>query len=209
MTYSLKGDRLTEYNFVTTHIPHLVQDSENRQVLDIGSGLRARLALYAIRQGWQVTGIDLTRCVLRHEGFTFIQDDFLIREFKERFNLVLNVSSIEHFGIPGRYGVKKLDQDADLKAMRKIHDLLTPDGRMILTIPIGIDAMLSPFHRVYGKVRLPKLLEGYRTIVQCYWAKFDNKDVFKKTTQNTALAIKATLKPHHYYAIGGFVLEAT
>jgi len=169
--------------------------------------LRARIARYAISQGWHVVGIDLMRCGLRHDRFTFIRDDFLTRKFKEQFDLVLNVSSIEHFGIPGRYGIKELNEDADLRAMSKMRSLMASGARMVLTIPIGRDTVLAPFHRVYGRERLPRLFDGYHVVHQRCWAKFGGVDNFKKTTQNTALSVEPTLKPRHYYAIGGFVLE--
>lgn len=205
MTYSLKGDRHVEYAFVGMHIPRV---HARVHALDIGPGAHARMARHAIKQGWHVVGIDLVQCPLRHNRFTFIKDDFLTKEFKEQFELVLNVSSIEHFGIPGRYGIKRFDEDADLRAMHKIRDLMTTNARMILTIPIGRDTVLAPFHRVYGRERLPRLFDGYRVVHQRCWAKFGGVDNFKKTTQNTALSVEPTLKPHHYYAIGGFVLEA-
>lgn len=205
MTYSLKGDRGTEYSFTVTHLPHSMKDG---WALDIGPGTRARVARYAIDRGWHVVGIDLMPCGWGpHKKFVFIQGDFLTRKFERQFNLVLNISSIEHFGVPGRYGVKGLDFDADLRAMRKMRGLMTPQAQMILTLPVGLDAMMIPFHRVYGEERLPLLLEGYQIVVQRYWAKFNNVDVFKETTRDIALNTKPLLTPAHYYAVGGFILE--
>jgi len=41
---------------------------------------------------------------------------------------------------------------------------LNPDGLLYLSIPIGLDKVVFNLHRVYGKVRIEKLLEGWETV---------------------------------------------
>lgn len=202
--YSLKGDRHFEYKFAGSHI-----GKGDGWALDIGPGARGRLAVHAIKQGWNVIAVDLVSCQFKHPKFTHIQQDFATVKFDRKFDLIINVSSIEHFGIPGRYGVTEFDAAADLRAMQKARDLMNPGAKMILTIPLGKDAVLIPFHRVYGREYLPRLFSGYTVTVQEYWNKRGNSDNFVRCSQNDALDTKPTLKPAHYYALGCFLLEAT
>ena len=89
-----------------------------------------------------------------------------VEEFEnapKKFDIVLCISSIEHDGL-GRYG-DPLDPSADLKFMRKIkNDFLKPDGRMILAVPIGQDVLTWNRDRVYGLIRFPMLINGWRII---------------------------------------------
>jgi hypothetical protein len=151
--------------------------------------------------------VDLGNVGYRHERFVFVRGDLINLDLGRTFDLVLNVSSVEHFGLPGRYGILALDETADLRAMAKVRVLMNPGAQMILTVPVGIDARLTPFHRVYGETRLPKLLDGYEVVTEAYYAKFGGKDGYKETSRGVALAVKPTLVPKHYYAIGCFVLE--
>jgi len=203
MTHTLAGDRETEYDFVRRHLP--VGES---QVFDLGPGPGAPMARLAIEQGYTVVAVDLEPVDYEHPDFVFYETDFLELDLEESFDWVLNVSTVEHFGLAGRYGVQIDDPDADLRAMTKLQSLLKPDGRMILTIPVGQDRVIKPWHRVYGVTRLPGLLTGYRVLEQAFWAKTDEIDNYHPVAESTALATIPTVNPH-YYALGGFILERT
>ncbi len=78
------------------------------------------------------------------------------------FDVVLSISSYEHDGL-GRYG-DPIDPFGDFKAMQKAQDMLNDDGIMILAVPVGRDHLFWNAHRVYGRIRLQKLLEGWTMI---------------------------------------------
>lgn len=80
----------------------------------------------------------------------------------ERFDAAFSISSFEHDGL-GRYG-DPLNPDGDLNAMKKMKYMLKPTGILFLAIPIGRDTLVWNMHRIYGRVRLPKLLEGWRIL---------------------------------------------
>jgi len=70
--------------------------------------------------------------------------------------------------------------------MQKVADLLKPGGLVLLTIPLGVDLVFAPWHRVYGKQRLPRLLDGftvqksrYFTRVQGVWQETDESQALK------------------------------
>lgn len=78
-----------------------------------------------------------------------------------RFDAALSISSFEHDGL-GRFG-DPLNPEGDLEAMKKMKKMLKPGGILFLAVPVGKDAVLWNANRVYGKLRLPLLLEGWKT----------------------------------------------
>jgi hypothetical protein len=80
----------------------------------------------------------------------------------EPFDAALSISSFEHDGL-GRYG-DPIDPDADLTAMRRTKELVRPGGLLYLAVPIGVDKVVFNAHRIYGRVRLPRLLDGWTLI---------------------------------------------
>ncbi len=74
----------------------------------------------------------------------------------------ISVSSFEHDGL-GRYG-DPIDPDGDLKTMRRIKARFRPGGTLFLSVPIGPDALVWNVNRIYGPIRLPRLLADWRVI---------------------------------------------
>ena len=86
-------------------------------------------------------------------------------DFKDKngnFDSIISYSSIEHSGL-GRYG-DILDPDGDLKAMKDIYNNLKEDGLLYLGIPVGPDGLSWNANRIYGKIRLPLLLEKFEIL---------------------------------------------
>jgi len=198
---NLLGSRDIEYSWIIANLP-----KGPGRALDFGCGT-SYLALIAARWGFKTTAIDLTAVhwPYIHPNVDFIQTDIFSLGFApETFDLITNCSSIEHVGLVGRYGVKESHPGGDIEAMAKMEKLLKPEGRMLLTIPIGKDAVFAPRHRVYGEERLPKLLDGYLIEKQEYWIKND-KNQWILTEKSKALDLKP--KPD-FYGLGCFVLQA-
>jgi len=78
------------------------------------------------------------------------------------FDVAWSISSFEHDGL-GMYG-DPLDPMGDLKAMRKMKQVVKPGGLLFLSIPIGKDKVLFNNARIYGRIRLPMLMEGWKQI---------------------------------------------
>lgn len=72
------------------------------------------------------------------------------------------ISSFEHDGL-GRYG-DPIDPDGDLKAMKQMLTQIEPGGLMFFSVPFGRDAIAWNAHRIYGPLRLPRLLEGWEVV---------------------------------------------
>lgn len=201
MTYSLKGDRKVEWGYVKQRLPE-----GKGFLLDIGPApANPKPARVAVSLGYNVVAVGLEEPKYVHQKFTFIHGDFLDVYIPWTFDWILNISTIEHFGLAGRYGVIESDPDADLLGMHRAYTLMKPDAKMLLTIPVGIDNVMGFRHRVYGEKRLPRLLQGYKILEEMYWAKFNDENVFVSTDKETALSTVPTLDPS-YYALGAFTL---
>lgn len=203
----LSGDRDIEWSFIAARIP-----KGPGAALDFGC-YSGNLCVLAAQHGFQVLGIDLEthQFPYHHPNVEFRCGDLIHMELPtEKFDLILNCSTIEHVGLPGRYGVTSEQGDGDLRAMRKLLSLMKSSGRMLLTLPCGQDATFIPWHRVYGHERLPRLLEGYEIEEQRFWMKEpDNR--WKECDPEKALSFAptghSTVAVYCSYALGCFVLR--
>jgi len=197
---NLAGDREIEWSWVAANMPQ-----GPGAVLDFGSG-DSYLGLIAAQRDYDVMTIDLGKVEwpYLHPALRFMQGDLLTLDLpKSHFDLIINCSTVEHVGLAGRYGVTQNRADGDLSAMQRLRDVMKPDGIMLLTVPVGRDAVFPPLHRVYGEQRLPQLLRGYTAVKEKYMVKDDrNRWVFAE--KNTAL----TRTPlERCYGLGCFVLR--
>jgi len=195
---TLAGDREIEWTWTLAHIRQ-----GGGRVLDFGSG-NGMMALGALFAGDAAVAVDLLpeQYPFDPHRIDYVQGDFNELDFEPgSFDQILNCSSIEHVGLAGRYGSPD-DPDGDLRAMEKMASLLKPGGDMVLTIPVGVDAVHAPNHRIYGEHRLPRLLEHWEVREESYWAK-PNGPRFRPVPREHALAEEGSAS---YYALGLFVV---
>jgi len=196
MLHPLSGDRAIEWSWITMHLP-----AQPSRVLDLGC-VGSVLTGIASRLGHHITAVDINDIEYVMPRVTFRKGDINKLEFgDEQFDVIMNCSMIEHIGLENRYGSLKAI-DGDLDAMKKLRNLLAPDGRMLLTIPVGIDETFAPFHRIYGAERLPRLLTRYRILKKEFWMKGD-PHLWVECDEMTALGIRGTSES---YALGLFEL---
>jgi len=204
---NLLGDRDIEWSWVASQMP-----SGPGEALDFGTG-GSHLALMAAQRDFNVTAVDLepVQWPYVHPRLRFIQGDILKLPLpREHFDLVINCSTVEHVGLAGRYGVTEDRPNGDLEAMARLRELMKPGGIMLLTIPVGRDAVFAPLCRVYGRERLPLLLEGYIVEKEAFWVK-DRENRWVQTDRETALDFEASAGSwdplQNVYALGCFVLR--
>ena len=198
---NLVGDREIEYSFICANIPSI----ENGIALDFGAG-NGFLSLVAVQRGYTVKAIDLL-----HPNLIFLiknlkyetNDIFLTRLPTNHYDLIINCSSIEHVGLSGRYGVQKENTKGDILAMEILCSSLKNNGVMLLTIPVGKDSIFRPYHRVYGKRGISKLLKKFSIVKEEYWAK-DKNNKWVKVNKKRALSAKPSA---YYYNLGCLVLK--
>jgi SAM-dependent methyltransferase len=198
---TLVGDRDVEWAWC---MAHLLPSEPPRRVLDLGAG-HGLLSLTATFRGHSVVAVDLEECTFQFATaeIEYVRGDFNQLAFEPAsFHQIVNCSTIEHFGLAGRYS-SVADDDADLVAMGRLADLLHPDGSMILTIPVGRDGVFAPYHRVYGEDRLPRLLQRFAVDREEYRAKLRD-NLWAPVQRATALQQQGSPS---FYALGLFVLK--
>ncbi|MBI4569982.1 MAG: DUF268 domain-containing protein [Planctomycetes bacterium] len=198
----LSGDRHIEWSFVAAHVP-----PGPGRALDFGPG-GSFLSLVAAHAGHEVVAVDLLPCqwTWEHPALTFHQGDLRASGLAARsFDLIVNCSTVEHVGLAGRYGVASAEQDGDLDAMTFLRSLMKPGGVMLLTVPVGRDAVFPPLHRVYGPERLPRLLAGLLVEHEQHWVK-NATNRWTSVGRDEALARQPE---ERLYGLGCFVLRAS
>jgi SAM-dependent methyltransferase len=182
------------------------------EALDFGNG-GSLLGLIAAQCGFDVTAVDLevVEWPYVHPRLRFMQGDILKLPLpKEHFDLVINCSTVEHVGLVGRYGVTESRADGDLEAMARLRELMKPGGIMVLTVPLGQDAISAPMTRIYGGQRLPRLLADYEIEREVYWVK-DEQNRWILSGKDMALSFKASMGSwdvlKNVSALGCFVLK--
>ena len=171
--------------------------------LDFGTDI-GFLAIAAAQRGHVVVAFDRLASTLDyvHPRVRHVQGDVLTHDFgDQRFDQILNCSSVEHVGLGGRYGSSDAP-DGDLQAMATMRGLLSPGGRILLTIPVGRDMVCAPQHRIYGEDRLPRLIDGFAVDEQQFWLKTDAG--WRQCERAQALATEGSTS---FYSLGLFVLS--
>ena len=202
-TRDLSGDREIEWSWIASRVP-----AGPGVALDFGPGPGSYLGLIAANRGFSVTALDLESISWPYErhGLTLLQGDVLDPTLPlddGAFDLVLNCSSIEHVGIAGRFQITEARIDGDLEAMGRLRRMMKPEATMLLTIPVGRDAVVAPWHRVYGAERLPRLLDGFMVEEREYWVKDGSN---RWTVDDEPAALTEPSGPRAY-ALGCFVLR--
>lgn len=192
----LAGDRAIEFPWCLQFLTR-----PECRVLDIGS-VGSPLTGAAWRLGHEVVSVDLRPIEYELEGMKFIRGDMTKLDLpRYSFDVILLCSTVEHIGLAGRYGSPDIP-DGDLQTMERCRDWLTPKGKAVLTIPVGLDATVAPRHRIYGHQRLPRLLSGYTVVRKEFWKKNDHNR-WVQVSEQTAMQTDGTDSP---YALGLFEL---
>lgn len=204
---NIQGDRDVEWTWIMARMP-----AGPGAALDFGNG-GSVLALAAALRGFDVLAIDLEQVewMFEHPQLSFKQCDLMdLKAEANSMDLIINCSVIEHVGLTGRYGIEDAEGDGDLKAMRKLGELLRLNGRMLMTIPVGKDAVYQPLHRIYGEQRLPELIGGFEVLEEGYWVKnVANRWIIadRATALGSATDAGSRDPKQNIYGLGCFVLR--
>ncbi len=195
---ALPDVRMIEYAFVIQKLDSIPKG----KVLDVGCTARLNYLPAALASlGWEVWGIDLRVFKFKHSSFHFILGDIRDTSFPDNFfDAAYAVSTIEHIGLSGRYGITREDLEGDSKAVREIARMLSPGGTLLCTVPYGREAkIIRPVHRVYDKSSLEKLFHDwvmkdeiyYLRKSDAYWVPLSKDDAAKVDNPdgNSAVAL--------------------
>lgn len=201
------GERNVEWAFISAEMP-----SGPGEAIEFGCE-QGYISLLAAHRGFHVVANDLQEqsFTWQHPLVEFLHGDFLKLELPpNHFDLAINCSSVEHVGVAGRYGIE-VNQDAgDIEVMKHLADILKPGGVLLMTAPCGRDALMTPWCRVYGVQRLPRLFAPFRLAKESYWIK-DAMNRWVTSTREVALDFQPVYDPSNShgcaYALGCFVLK--
>ncbi|CAI7932787.1 unnamed protein product [Closterium sp. NIES-54] len=108
-----------------------------------------------------ITTVDFNKPIASHPKMR----QMLVEELEgtdEVFDVAVSFSSLEHDGL-GRYG-DPINPFGDLQRMHKIKGLIKPGGLLFLGVPVGNDTLVYNSHRIYGPIRMPLLLTGWKLL---------------------------------------------
>jgi hypothetical protein len=114
-----------------------------------------------LRFGAEPTSIDYNPILVRSDRIRTMTLAEWERD-RPQFDAAVSISSFEHDGL-GAYG-DPIDPDGDLKAMRRMKEIVKPGGLMFFNVPHGADRLNWNRMRVYGPIRRPMLLDGWTQI---------------------------------------------
>ncbi|CAI6012859.1 unnamed protein product [Closterium sp. NIES-65] len=134
---------------------------KGKSVLVIGSQNPWVEGILLAYKAGSITTVDFNKPVADYPGLR-LWNIAELDATDETFDVVASYSSLEHDGL-GRYG-DPLNPDGDRHRMMKIRGLLKPGGLFFLGLPVGNDTLVFNAHRVYGPIRMPLLLEGWKLL---------------------------------------------
>ena len=160
------NERAIEYPWVYKNI----SDLKNGRVLDVGAKEVLPITDMLLENHNTVYAIDINASRSRQSGNLIIEKgNILSTSFDENFfNAVIVVSTLEHIGVSGRYGILGADESGDLKAMQEIFRILKPGGKVLITVPYGMGESL-PLNRLYKKDRIIKLFNKFEILKSQYF----------------------------------------
>jgi len=166
---------------------------ENKKALIIGSEEPCYEACVLHYGAREVMMVEYQKVSSTHPQITTVKAEEFSR-MTEKYDIVISISSVEHSGL-GRYG-DPINPDGDIEAMGDLYHNLKPGGLCFLAVPIGRDQIIWNAHRVYGKNRLPKLIEKFELLETfgLIESDYDVDEVIKRRNGK---------KPHRQGASGG------
>ena len=159
--------RIQEYSYVLNKLISLPKG----KVLDVGCTARMNYVPAVLASlGWEVWGIDFREFKYRHPNFHLILEDIRQTSFADNyFDAVYAVSTLEHIGLSGRYGLSKEDIDGDRKAVQEIFRITRNKGTFLCTVPWGKSKIIKPLQRVYDKKGLERLFDNFQKAEVLYY----------------------------------------
>jgi hypothetical protein len=148
----------------------------NKNVAIIGSN-SPWLESICLYYGGKPTTIEYNRIISLDKRLNIMT----VHEYHDRpqlFDAAFSISSFEHDGL-GRYG-DPINPDGDLAAMSQTKKMLKESGLLFLSVPAGRDTLVWNAHRIYGRCRLPLLLNGWK-ILDTYGltdASFEKSEIY-------------------------------
>ncbi len=150
------NERIIEQPFVFSALGDL---DAGAKILDLGGG-ESTVAFSLASLGFDVTVIEPQGYPFRHPNLTVFERPYEEFDRSARFDAVVLLSAIEHFGIGWYPGNPDKAESADIDTVASLRELMNDDGLLVLTTPYG-PAETTDLERIYDLERLQRLLEGW------------------------------------------------
>lgn len=162
------GARTVEYAFIINKMSPM----QKGKALDVGCVARNNLLPQVLTGfGWEVWGIDIRPFTVKLPNFHFAPGDVTNTTFADGFfDCIYAVSTIEHIGLAGRYGVTEDDLSGDTRVLKEIERILCPGGILLVTMPYGKRKVIPPLERIYDREQLQELFSDWQVKEQVYYA---------------------------------------
>ncbi len=163
---SYLSERIVEYPFVLSKL----KGYKVGKVLDVGCvDSRNVIPFMLASLSWQVYGLDIQEFGFKHPKFTFVCEDIAkgTHFADDFFDCVYSISTLEHIGIKGSFGINEDDIQGDKKAVKEISRILRAGGTFLVTLPFGKERRIRS--RRYDETMLSKLISGWQILDEVYY----------------------------------------
>lgn len=165
--------RFIEYAWILRHLDLPIEG----KILDVGCGASFFPLMLAL-QGYDVTAVDSHPFDYGFDSYKFIQGDASVVKLPQKYDRIILISALEHFGLQRN----PRDLNTDIKAIRNLTQYLEDDGKWIITVPFGKEKTDNSQFRVYTQERLDMIFP--RIEKQKYFIR-ENKGWVKSTREET------------------------
>jgi len=156
--YEEGGSTNNEYFWQDLYVAQKIYIQNPRKHVDIGSRIDGFVTHVASFREIEVFDIRPLTAII--PGVIFKRADFMNRldtSFLSYCDSLSCLHALEHFGL-GRYG-DPIDPQGFGKGLRNMANILSPNGRFYLSVPIGKERVEFNAHRVFDPTSLVRLLE--------------------------------------------------
>lgn len=182
-------DRYLEYSFVAKNLPR-----PPAKILDVGC-CGSFFPLLLAGFGYDTQAMDVRPYSILNrmtfDNFKFLKGDIRKAGFPDSsFDAIIAVSTIEHIGLSGRYGMDE-DPDGDRKALKEMKRMVRGGGIVLLTFPFGKAKVIRPYNKIYDGRLIREIAEDFKIDKEEYYMQ-DSADDWHRCSRSEAEAVDAT-----------------
>ena len=153
-----------KYNFTWTN-ERAVEIAIVRDILRLNRGKRI-LEVGNVLSHYFNVGHDILDKYERSEGV--INEDIVVFRPEKKYDMIISISTLEHIG----WDEKPRDNKKIIRAIKNLRNILTRNGKIIITLPLGSNRYLDNLLR-QGKIKFSKAYYFKRISNNNEWVETD------------------------------------